>query len=165
MQESANEPNALREALNGPDHEKWLKAINNEYKSLLKNDTWEVVNKNGSQNPLNAKWVFKINSNDDGNNRFKARLVIQDYAQTKGINYEETFSPVVCYKTIRYLFALAAQKRLKMTHLDIETAYQNSELNEEVYVIPPEPFKSEIGSEKLWKLKKAVYGLKQSGRC
>lgn len=73
------------------------------------------------------------------------------------------FSSVVKYNIIRFLLAMAAEKEWTATHMDVKTAYFNSELKEEIYLIPPEGIPKNHG--KVWKLKKAIYGLKQSGRA
>lgn len=70
-----------------------------------------------------------------GRRKFKARLVIKDCSQKQGINYQETFSPMVKYAS--YLFSLAATENLKIDHMDVTTAYFQSELNEEIYVQSP----------------------------
>lgn len=111
---------------------------------------------------LNTKWIFKRKETENEDTKYKARLVIQRYSQTKGVNYEETFAK---YSSIRYLFALVIQKGLNIMHLDVETEYLNGELMEDIYITPLEGLKiNEDCNNKVLKLKKAVYGLKQSGR-
>lgn len=133
-----------------------------EIKALKKNQTWEEVDKPQEANILTVRCVYQIKQGEGCKPRYKARMVARGCPQRQGIDYEETFSPVVKYDTIRYLFALAVKLDLKIIQLDIVTAYLNSEINGNVYVRPP------IGMSKpgkVWKLKKAMYGLKQSGRA
>lgn len=136
-----------------------------EIESLERNNTWDVVNENKNQKLLSAKWIFKIKSDKDGTPRYKARLVARGFAQTQGTDYDETYSPVVKYSTIRYLLALATRENLQITHMDVTTAYLNGELEEEIFLRPPEGLNSPEKERKVWKSKKAIYGLKQSGRA
>jgi len=164
VEETDTDPSTLDEALNSQQRDKWLHAMDQELESLIKNDTWEVTRKPDNAKVLQTKWVFKQKRAENGETKYKARLVIQGYAQTKGVDYEETFAPVAKYSSIRYLLALAVQKGLKIMHLDVETAYLNGELAEEIYITPPERLATSIKDNEVFKLKKAVYGLKQSGR-
>ncbi|KMQ87656.1 gag-pol polyprotein [Lasius niger] len=165
IEEKNEDPITMDEALKSRKREHWIQAINREFKSLDENDTWEIADKPDEATLLNTKWIFKKKKTEDGETKYKARLVIQGCAQTKGIDYEETFSPVAKYSSIRYLFALAAQKGLQIMHLDVETAYLNGELMEDIYITPPEGLKiNKDSNNKVLKLKKAVYGLKQSGK-
>ncbi len=96
--------------------------------------------------------------------RFKARLVAQGYTQRHGLDYDETFSPVVRNETVRAVIALAAKHNLILHQMDVKTAFLNGELQEEVYMRQPEGF--EVGDGHLiCKLRKSIYGLKQSSRC
>lgn len=94
------------QAITGSDSHKWLQAIDEEKKSLQKNETWEVIDtdKIPKIKPLSSRWIFKIK--DDG--EYKARLVIRGNEQKYGINYTETFSPVISISAIRALLTLAA---------------------------------------------------------
>lgn len=157
-------PETVAEALQGTNREKWVEAMNREYRFLTKNSTWEVVDIPKGEKMLGTKWVFKKRITDTGEENYKARLVVQGFGQRKGVDYQETFSPVVKYNSIRYLLSLAAQKSLNITHLDVETAYLNAELDEEIYIKTPEMFQECAGGKAL-KLKRAIYGLKQGARA
>lgn len=108
----------------------------------------------------------KKKSDSDDNITYRARLVAKGYSQKSGIDYNETFSPVVRHTTLRLLFALAVQLDLNTVHLDVKTAFLNGELDETIYMKLPDCFES-TGSDKckVLKLKKAIYGLKQSSRA
>lgn len=94
--------------------------------------------------------------------RYKARFVVRGCGQIEGIDYNETYSPVVRYTSIRFLYALAAKHDLYMDQMDVIAAYLYENIEEEIYVKPPsELMKS--GEKKVWLLQKAMYGLKQSG--
>ncbi|KAK9695686.1 Reverse transcriptase (RNA-dependent DNA polymerase) [Popillia japonica] len=113
-----------------------------------------------------TKWVFKTKPcTTEESVKFKARLVVTGCAQTEGIDYQETYSPVVKYTSLRYLFSLAAKKNLEIDHMDVKTAYLQSTLDEEIYVKPPKEFRDPKKPSQVWRLQKSMYGLKQSGRC
>lgn len=94
--------------------------------------------------------------------RYKARLVAKGCSQKYGVDYSETFAPVVRYNTIRYLMAYAVQRKMKIYQMDAITAFLQGELEEEIFMCQPERY--ENGSNLVCRLNKAVYGLKQAGR-
>ena len=145
------------EAVTGPDRENWTKAIKEEKTSLLKNKTWKLVEKSelGKRKPLSSRWIFKVK--DDG--KYKARLVIRGCEQKYGLDYENTFSPVVNSSSLKVLFGLANKRKYSIVSFDVKTAFLHGELNEDVYMLPPEGYN--IG-DKVCKLQKALYGLKQA---
>lgn len=109
-----------------------------EYDSLFENKTWTLEKLPSGRKALDTKWVFKTKHNASGEiERHKARLVERGCAQVEGIDYTETYSPVIRYTSIRYLLALATKYNLHMHQMDVTTAYLNGELNEEIYVTPP----------------------------
>ena len=118
--------------------------MNIEYSALKQNKTWSLVDLPNGKKAIGSKWVFNLKKDEMGNiERFKARLVAKGCSQEFGVNYSETFSPVVRYSTIRMMFALAAEKELYLHHVDVSTAYLNSQLNEEVYMRQPDGFVDE----------------------
>jgi hypothetical protein len=101
----------------------------------------------------------------DGNmTTYKARLVAKGFSQIQGIDYEETFSPVAMFKSIRIMIAIAAFHDYEIWQLDVKTAFLNGKLDEDVYMIQPQGFEDPNNSEKVCKLEKAIYGLKQASR-
>jgi len=101
----------------------------------------------------------------DGNvNTFKARLVAKGCTQTQGIDYEETFSPVASIKSIRILIAIAAFHDYAIWQMDVKTAFLDSYLSEDVYMVQPEGFVNPKHPNKVCKLQKSIYGLKQVSR-
>lgn len=96
--------------------------------------------------------------------RYKARFVARGCKQLDGVDVTETYSPVVRYTTLRLLFAYAVRKDLEITHLDVETAFLQGELEEKVYMQQPEGYVDPHHPNLVCKLNKAIYGLKQSGR-
>ena len=94
---------------------------------------------------------------------FKARLVAKGYRQKQGIDYDETFSPVVMLKSIRILLAIAAHYDYEIWQMDVKTAFLNGNLVEDVYMTQPEGFESN-DVKKVCKLQRSIYGLKQASR-
>lgn len=131
-----------------------------EYEALKRNNTWEKVQKFESIKLLDTKWVYKTKKDENNESIYKARLVAKGFAQTHGIDYNETYSPVVKYSSIRYLLALATEQNLKVDHMDVATAYLNGDLEENIYVRPPKELESLEGTGQIWKLRKTIYGEK-----
>lgn len=158
-----HDPFTLKEALERADSKLWRQAMNEEIDSLRENCTWNLVDLPVDKRAINCKWVFKTKRDSEGKiSRYKARLVVKGCAQRKGIDYEETFSPVVRYSTIRFLFSLAAQLDLDIDQMDAVTAFLQGDLNENIYMLQPEGFSDNTG--KVCHLKKSLYGLKQASR-
>ena len=115
-------------------------------KSLLSNKAWELVKPPPNWKIVGSKWVFKWKIDANGIvEHYKARLVAQGCTQKFGLDYEETFSPVVWFESIRFLLAVGAQHKLQLHQMDVSTAFLHGELTEEVYLWQPEGF---IESEK-----------------
>lgn len=160
-----DEPSTLAEALRSPNAEKWRAAAFDEYQSYNDNNTYVTVDRPLDKNVVKSKWVLKVKRDEKGNvDRYKARIVAKGFSQQKGIDYYETFAPVVRHQTVRFLIALASNKSLKIDHWDVSTAFLNGNLNEEVYMEIPEGLEIKDRKNKVWKLQKAVYGLKQASR-
>ena len=130
------EPVSVKDALM---QKEWIDAMNLEMDSLHDHNVWDLVELPKGQKVVGSKWVFKLKRNEYGSvEKCKARLVAQGYSQEKGLNYDETFSPVVKSESICSAIALASKNGLKMYQLDVTTAFLNGELEEEVYVKQPE---------------------------
>lgn len=157
-----NDPQSLDEALKSDNAEKWKESIHNEYQSLLKNNTWSLVDLPINKKKIPCKWVFKTKTDENGSVvSYKARLVIKGYQQTKGIDYHEIYAPVVRYTSIRYLIGLAVKYGLKICQMDAVTAFLQGDVEEEIFMCQPPLFEH---SEKVCKLNKSLYGLKQASR-
>ena len=160
------EPTSVDEILSTPEKDCWLEAMEKEMTSLQDNDVWELVEPPQNRKPVGSKWVFKAKTDADGHvERYKARLVAQGFSQKFGTDYDETFSPVARLESVRALIALSVQQGLKLHQVDVTTAFLNGELEEEVYMKQPEGFVVPGKEHLVCKLKKSIYGLKQSPRC
>lgn len=160
-----DDPISLSDALSRNDRDKWKEALNQEYDSCMDNQAWSLVDRPTNRKVLKSKWVFKLKRHADGKiEKHKARLVATGYNQIAGVDYNKTFSPVVRHSSVRYLFALAAEKGLKINHFDVENAFLSSKLDETIYMEQPEGFVIKGQEDKVCCLKKSIYGLKQSSR-
>lgn len=164
--ENVDESLSVKEALSGPEAEKWKEAMQNEYNSFIINKCWTLTERNKNQRPVKCKWVFRKKHGVNGELlKYKARLVAKGYTQKRGIDYEETFSPVVRYSTLRTLLAVAVEYSMNIEHLDVKTAFLNGDLHETIYMEQPESFLVKGKEDKVYKLNKAIYGLKQASKA
>ena len=146
--------------------QEWADAMQAEMDSLHDHNVWELVELPEGRKPVGSKWVFKLKTNADGSvERCKAHLVAQGYSQKEGLDYDETFSPVVRPESARSVTALACKEGLKLHQMDITTAFLNGDLEETIYMKQPEGFVAEGQEHLVCRLKKSLYGLKQSPRC
>ncbi|KAK3719576.1 hypothetical protein QZH41_006798 [Actinostola sp. cb2023] len=160
------EPTTVSEALNGPDADQWHVAMQQEMDSLHKHDVWNITELPDGRKAVGSKWVFRVKYNADGSmERRKARLVAQGFSQKQGVDYDETFSPVVRFESLRTVIALSVKQELKLHQMDVTTAFLNGDLKEEVYMRQPEGFSVKGKEHLVCKLNKSLYGLKQSPRC
>lgn len=157
------EPLTIEEALSRDDKDQWQKAIKEELNAIKKNQTWELVEKADGYF-VDSKWIFRIKK-EPGKIRYKARLVARGFTQRKGLNYNETFAPVVRHSTLRLLLALAVENNLKIDQMDVVTAFLNGNLKEKVYMRQPKGFEEQGKEGYVCLLKKALYGLKQAPRA
>ncbi|KAK9063841.1 hypothetical protein SSX86_017713 [Deinandra increscens subsp. villosa] len=156
-------PKTLGEAL---AHNGWRKAMIEEMEALDQNNTWNLVNLPINKKAIGCKWVFTVKVNPDGSlARLKARLVAKGYAQVYGMDYSETFSPVAKMSSVRLFISLAATYNWDLYQLDIKNAFLHGDLQEEVYIEQPPGFVAQGESGKVCRLKKSLYGLKQSPRA
>jgi len=159
----ADEPNTYEEALNSTEREKWLQAMAEEMSSLQENKVFELTFLPASKCAIKNRWVFRIKQNPDGSvDRFKARLVAKGFTQQPGTDFNETFSPVVRYDSVRLILSIASVYKMKIKQFDVTTAFLYGELDEELYMEQPTGF--EDGTNRVCRLLKGLYGLKQAPR-
>ena len=157
----ALDPTSVDDIGKREDGREWRKAMDEEMESLRKNETWSLVKLPRGRNVVSSKWVFKSKTNPDGSlNRRKARLVARGFSQTAGVDYFETFAPVVRYESVRCVLSLAAAHDMDIRQFDVKTAFLNGTLDETVFMEQPEGF--EDGTDRVCKLNRSLYGLKQS---
>lgn len=138
---SVTEPQSYKEAASDP---KWTEAMNAEIKALQDNHTWEVVELPDGKTPIGCRWIFKVKYKSNGEvERFKARLVAKGYSQKEGIDYQETFSPVVKMKTVRTVLAIAAPQHWQIHQMDVFNAFLQGDLPDEIYMQLPQGFESQ----------------------
>ena len=154
-------PETYRQAIDSPDSPQWKDAMEEEMKSLEENDTFDVVPLPQGATAVGGRWVYTV-KNSDKNPVFKARYVAKGYAQVEGRDYFDTFAPTPKMTTIRSVMQISVQNDLVVHQMDVKTAYLNAPIDCIIYVAQPDGYKS--AGKFVWKLKKSLYGLKQSGK-
>lgn len=131
-QRSVQEPTTFEEAI---QHEEWKRAMEEEYKALMSNKTWKLVALPKNKTMIGCRWTYKLKHKSDGTiDKCKARLVARDYTQQPGFDFKETFSPVVKPTTTRVVLTIALLNQWPIKQLDVNNAFLNGELEEEVYM-------------------------------
>ena len=157
------EPQTYKEAMTSPEAPFWKEAINSEVESILKNHTWELVDIPPGNKLIGYKWIFKRNLKVDGSiDKYKARLAAKGYSQNEGLDYFDTYSPVSRITSIRMVIAIASLNYMEIHHMNVKTTFLNGELDEEIYMKQPEGFVVQGQENKVCKLVKCFYGLKQT---
>ncbi|GJQ93957.1 putative RNA-directed DNA polymerase [Tanacetum coccineum] len=156
-----HEPTTYQEAVKDS---RWIEAMNQEIEALNRNNTWEITDLPKGRKAIGSKWVWKVKYKSNGDiERFKARVVAKGFNQKEGIDYDETFSPVVKIVTVRCVLSIAIKNKWSLFQLDINNAFLYGDLEEEVYMNLPEGF-CDKNEKKVCKLVKSLYGLKQAPR-
>jgi hypothetical protein len=145
---------------------KWRNVMDAEFLALQKNETWNLVPREAGQNVIGSKWMYKIKYKPDGSvDRYKARLVAQCFIQRFGINYAETFNPMVKSATIRLVLSLVASQGWHLRQIDIQNAFQHGLLSEKAFMQKPPRYEDPRYPNHGCQLKNAMYGLKQAPRA
>jgi hypothetical protein len=157
------EPTCFEQAVGSP---KWDNAMDEKIATLDANATWELVALPKDKNAIGCKWVYKVKHNANGFvNRYKARLVAKGYAQTYGIDYEETYSPIAKMTTIRVIIVMATAKGWSLHQMDVNNDFLHGDLQEKVYMEQPLGYVDQTRPDLVCRLKKTLYGLKQAPRA
>ena len=160
------EPSSVREAMASSIKSKWREAMKKERESLYENEVLDLEEPPKGRKIVGSKWVFKEKMGADGTTeRYKAQLVAQGCSQKRGLDYDETFSPVVRTESVRSMIALAAKDNLLLHQMDVTTAFLNGTLEEEVYMKQSDGFATKGKEHLVCKLKKGIYCLKQLPCC
>jgi hypothetical protein len=154
------EPGTFSEA---EPHECWRMAMLDELKAIEDNATWTLTDLPAGHRPIGLKWVFKTKRDEASIVvKHKARLVAKGYVQRKGVDFDEVYAPVARLDSVRVLVAIAAQQKWQVHHLDVKSAFLNGDLQEEVYVTQPPGFERDGEKGMVYRLHKALYGLRQA---
>ncbi|GJS53757.1 retrovirus-related pol polyprotein from transposon TNT 1-94 [Tanacetum coccineum] len=144
----------------------WIEAMQEELHQFDRLQVWELVDKSFGKNVIKLKWLWKNKKDEDQTViRNKARLVAKGYAQEEGIDFKESFAPVARLEAARIFVAYDAHKSFPIYQMDVKTAFLNGPLKEEVYVAQPDGFVDPDHPEKVYRLRKALYRLKQAPRA
>ena len=154
------DPLTFREAMRSDLADQWRVACQYEIDALAKNETWTLVYLPPGRKAVKSKWVFKRKLDLS----HRARVVAKGFTQIFGLDYDETFSPVARFESLRLLLALAALEDWEIHQMDVKSAFLNGLLDEEIYMEQPEGFVDPDHPDKVCLLKKAIYGLKQASR-
>ncbi|KAK1661183.1 hypothetical protein QYE76_049342 [Lolium multiflorum] len=156
-------PTTFRQAMQDPQ---WRAAMSDEYQALVNNNTWSLVPRPPRANIVTGKWIFRQKFHSDGTlARNKARWVVRGYSQRPGIDYEETFNPVVKPATIRLVLHIAVSSSWPIRQLDVKNAFLHGSLDEVVYCQQPPGFVDASRPDHVCRLHKSLYGLKQAPRA
>ncbi|GJX84366.1 retrovirus-related pol polyprotein from transposon TNT 1-94 [Tanacetum coccineum] len=156
------EPKNFKQAMTEPS---WIDAMQEEIYEFQRLEVWELVLCPDKVILIKLKWIYKVKTDKfSGVLNNKARLVTQRFRQEEGIDFEESFAPVARIEAIRIFVANAAHKNMTIYQMDVKTAFLNGELKEEVYISQPEGFVDQDYPSHVYKLKKALYDLKQAPR-
>jgi hypothetical protein len=144
----------------------WRTAMMDEYQALVDNNTWQLVPRPPGANVVTGKWIFRHKFHADGSlARHKARWVVRGFSQREGVDYDETFSPVVKPATIRSVLCIAASRAWPIHQLDVKNAFLHGHLEETVYCQQPPGFIDPGAPDHVCRLQKSLYGLKQAPRA
>jgi hypothetical protein len=137
--------------------------MDKEMRLIEENGTYELVTPPPNANILDSCWVFCIKTNLNGTlAHHKARLVVRGFQQVEGVDYSETYMPVIKFTTIRMLLAWAATHKWYAHQMDVEMAFLNGQLMTTVHMYPLDGYCNDGCNGKVWKLNRSLYGLKQS---
>ncbi|KAK1626229.1 hypothetical protein QYE76_000544 [Lolium multiflorum] len=156
-------PTTFRQAMQDP---RWRTAMAEEHQALIDNGTWSLVPRPPQANIVTGKWIFRQKFHSDGSlARYKARWVVRGFSQRPGIDYDETFSPVVKPATIRLVLHIAVSSSWPIRQLDVKNAFLHGNLDEVVYCQQPPGFVDPSRPDHVCRLHKSLYGLKQAPRA
>jgi hypothetical protein len=156
-------PSSVRATLADPN---WRATMEDEYMALMSNGTWELVFQPRDSNVVTGKWIFTHKLRADGSfDRYKARWVLRGLTQRPGVDYDETFSPVVKPATVRTVLSIVVSRDWPIQQLDVKNAFLHGTLTETIYCNQPTGFADPAHPDLVCRLKKSLYGLKQAPRA
>jgi hypothetical protein len=156
---------SFHEAMKGANAEDYIAAMKTEFKGRLSQKTWTTRPRSDATNIIKSTWVFELKRLPDGTpSNFKARFCVQGYLQTEGVDYFESYAPVVQWSIVRMLLTLTLREGWATRQVDYTNAFAQAEMGETVYVEPPRLFVSRSGKELVLLLFKSIFGVKQAPR-
>jgi hypothetical protein len=163
IHEDDNVPETYQEIFKSPNSKEWFEAVEYELNALKRNQTWTLVDRPANKNIISCRYIFRIKRDQYGKiDRYRARLVARGFSQRQGQDFSETFAPVAKMPSFRLLLTLAVQFDLLIEQIDVTSAFLHGELEDEIYMEVPEGIV--YSGDKVCKLQRALYGLKQSPR-
>lgn len=160
---AVHEPLNYKEAMKSKE---WCDAMEEELNSHHRKGTWDLVPLPKDRKVVGSKWVFKVKRNEENKvTKFKARVVAQGFTQQFGVDFDEVYAPVTRQASLRIFLTVVASQNLVVRHLDVKTAYLNGVLEEEIFMRQPPGTVARGQEELVCRLKRSIYGLRQSARC
>ncbi|KAJ9558313.1 hypothetical protein OSB04_012927 [Centaurea solstitialis] len=157
------EPKKAHDAMKDPS---WIEAMQEELLQFVLQHVWDLVDLPKGHRVIGTKWIFRNKTDErDIVIKNKARLVAQGYTQEEGIDYDDVFARVARIEAIRLFLAFASYKGFKVYQMDVKSAFLYGTIDEEVYVSQPPGFEDPKYPDKVYKLRKALYGLHQAPRA
>ena len=158
------DPWNVHEAMAAPDADGWRDAMNKEMENLRSHDVYELVSCTPSMCTLRLSWVLHCKFKNSIFNKNKAHLVARGNQQRPGVDYNESFSLVMCLESLCTMLAIAAIRDYDIIQFNIMSAYLHGTLKEELYMEQPDGYTAPGKEDHIWRLKKGLYGLVQAGR-
>lgn len=158
-------PKDYQGAMESEKAENWKNAMQEEMESICGHQVWKLVPREKNIKVVKSKWVYTVKENLDGSiQKYKAKLVAVGYSQKEGIDYDQSFAPVVKLESFRYLIAMASIRKFQIRQYDVTTAYLYGTLEIPVYLEQPKGFVDAGRPDYVCQLQRSLYGLPQSDR-
>jgi len=159
------DPNTYNKVVNDVDANHWVKAMECELESMHSNSVWTLVKVPNDIKLIGCKWLYKRKKGVDGKvETLKAILVAKWFTQKEGIDYEDTFSPCSMLQSIQIPLAIATHFDYEIWQMDVKTPFLNGQLDEDIYMIQPNGFITDNQEDRVCKLQRSIYGLKQASK-
>lgn len=153
------------DAVSSCESAEWESAMKDEFDQIRDKNVMSLVQQLSHCRAVGNRWLYmRERDENEKTSRYRARLVAKGFTQRKGIDHDQVFSPVTKYTTLRDVLSLVAAKKLEMLQLDVRAAFLSGELEEDIYMSQPQRFVFEGKEEYVYKLHKALYGLKRASR-
>ena len=163
LTDETHDPRTYKEAMARSDAADWDAACEDEIRNFQMMGVYDIVPRPEDRKVIGSKWVLRRKRGPDGSvQKYKARIVAQGFTQVEGLDYDQTFAPVVKLSTFRAILAIAVQQNLTIHQMDVKAAYLNGKLKEEIYMEAPPGM--DIPEGMVLRLNRAVYGTKQGSR-